>query len=382
MLTTRRGTSRTLGTLATAERIDMPRFGRWQVETQLLQFLRGGHLARLQGMRWREGPFARPLLGLRKAALCGFLESEGQGWKEDASNAQPVYQRNRVRLRLVPLLRELLGGEEALHARFQALRHQSMQLSELLEGLCEVQEGVPEASRRLDVSSFPCMAVMVRQEVLWRFLADACDAQVSFEALRSIEKAVRRSPLGPFTWQLGNGWELRHRAHELLVVRRHSCCRSWRSSDLLVTTNSSVEVAMQVERSRNGSDGMILHGVPLGSSVLLRGAQPGDYFRPRVNARAIKLTSFLHRAMQVPPSARPEWPVVLIEAKGARPKVAGVLPDFVSGDFQLEEPKLLPTRLSFSWQRPWPGLEKREKALWKRRAQRFQAAELNSQGGK
>ena len=330
------------------------------METQLLKFLRGGHLAQLQGMRCRDGPFVRPLLGLRKAQLREFLGAEGQEWMEDASNLLPVYQRNRVRLQLVPLLQELLGSADALHARFQALSTQSEQLSELLEELWPAAQG---SERRLDVSCFPRMAVMLRQQVLWRFLVEACGAQVSFEALSKIEEAVRSKPLGPFTWQLGSGWELRHRAQELLVVRKKSVCRSWRSEDLLIHENSSVEVTMQVERTREGSrGGMMLQGVPLGSSLTLRGAQPGDYFKPKVNARAIKLTSFLWRAMQVPPSARLGWPVVVVDS-GARPQVAGVLPDFVSGDFQLEEPELLPTRLSFSWQQPWPGLEKGLKAL-------------------
>lgn len=51
-----------------------------------------------------DGIFARPLLGLRKCQLVEYLRAGGQEWMEDTSNAKTVYERNGVRLRLVPLL--------------------------------------------------------------------------------------------------------------------------------------------------------------------------------------------------------------------------------------------------------------------------------------
>jgi tRNA(Ile)-lysidine synthetase-like protein len=91
-----------------------------QLETVLMKALRGVHLSRVHGMRWRHGCFVRPLLGVRKAELTSYLRAAGQEWMEDASNAEAKYQRNRVRLQLLPLLGELAGGEASLHARLQA----------------------------------------------------------------------------------------------------------------------------------------------------------------------------------------------------------------------------------------------------------------------
>ena len=80
-----------------------------QAETLLLKLLRGCHLSNVQGMEWRSGGFARPLLDVRKAELVDALRADGQDWMEDASNAEPKYKRNRVRLELLPLLDELAG---------------------------------------------------------------------------------------------------------------------------------------------------------------------------------------------------------------------------------------------------------------------------------
>ena len=75
-----------------------------QAETVLLRLLRmpaGGSAAGLAGMRPDAAVagvrLARPALRVRRAALRAHLENVGQPWREDASNASPVYARNRLR---------------------------------------------------------------------------------------------------------------------------------------------------------------------------------------------------------------------------------------------------------------------------------------------
>src|SRR5258706_3851970 len=72
-----------------------------QAETILQRLLRGSGPAGLVGMRpqTRVGGLTilRPLLGVRSGQLREYLQVQGQVWREDASNASPAYQRNRVR---------------------------------------------------------------------------------------------------------------------------------------------------------------------------------------------------------------------------------------------------------------------------------------------
>lgn len=84
-----------------------------QVETVLINILRGTGLEGLRGMevrrRWtRTGRFyiIRPLLNLSRNEITGFLESEGIPHRLDKSNLKAVYLRNKVRLQLLPLLEE------------------------------------------------------------------------------------------------------------------------------------------------------------------------------------------------------------------------------------------------------------------------------------
>jgi tRNA(Ile)-lysidine synthase len=80
-----------------------------QAETILHRVLRGTSLAGLAGMR-RSRPLVpgvtliRPLLGVRRAELLAYLREIGQGFREDASNRDCRFTRNRLRHDLLPRL--------------------------------------------------------------------------------------------------------------------------------------------------------------------------------------------------------------------------------------------------------------------------------------
>ncbi|CAE7383713.1 tilS [Symbiodinium sp. CCMP2592] len=357
-----------------------------QVETQLLKLLRGGHLARLSGMNLMEGRFARPLLGIRKQELQAFLKSVGQEWKEDASNQEPVYQRNRIRLQLVPLLTELIGGEDALHGRFEALAEQSEQLSSMLDDACkevggpsfpesfgEHEAGAAEAQevqRVLDISSFGQLSEMVRQELLWRFVATGCGNMLSYPAVRAIAAGLAsKNSSEPFTWPLGSGWQLRKLAAKPELVLSHkeeSEEEAWIVEDLRVRRNFTPGLSLRVSRDgtlESHSEAAenscrFLLDLPLNATVVLRGAKPGDRFCPGLSsrARAIKLTYFLHREMKVPREARYGWPVIAIQAPKLPEVVAAVLPSFAAGDFSATNFSRSPVLVEVAWTEPWPGL--------------------------
>lgn len=84
-----------------------------QAETVLMRVLRGTGPAGLAGIYpvvdLEEddeivGQVVRPLLQVRHAELIRFLNEIGQPWREDSSNLDPRFTRNRVRCVLMPLL--------------------------------------------------------------------------------------------------------------------------------------------------------------------------------------------------------------------------------------------------------------------------------------
>lgn len=87
-----------------------------QAETVLARLLSGSGPSGLAAMRSRDGLIWRPLLSARRGDLRRALEAIGQTWREDASNTDLRFQRNRIRSSLLPLAEELINprASEAL----------------------------------------------------------------------------------------------------------------------------------------------------------------------------------------------------------------------------------------------------------------------------
>jgi len=76
-----------------------------QVETFLINLLRGSGLTGLAGMPEVRGAVIRPLIDCTRAEVEAYLASRNLEFREDASNADNKYLRNRVRHELLPVLK-------------------------------------------------------------------------------------------------------------------------------------------------------------------------------------------------------------------------------------------------------------------------------------
>jgi tRNA(Ile)-lysidine synthase len=136
-----------------------------QLETVLLQWLRGGGLSAVAGMRpvtpFADGWLARPLLGFTRAELEAWARARGLAWLEDPSNADPRFDRNYLRLEILPRLRARWPAaavtvarvaEQAAEALDVAGEVAAVDLSALAEGetlMLGPLERLPVARQRL-----------------------------------------------------------------------------------------------------------------------------------------------------------------------------------------------------------------------------------------
>ena len=111
-------------------------------ETVLLNLLRGTGPAGVQGIPQRRGRIVRPLIGERRATLRAALDAAGLAYRDDPSNTDPAYLRNRVRHELLPLMETLRHGAVEAIARFSAIAAAD---DELLDALAAA-----ELARRRD----------------------------------------------------------------------------------------------------------------------------------------------------------------------------------------------------------------------------------------
>src|SRR5690606_16347607 len=89
-----------------------------QVETLLLKLLRGAGAEGLGAMRpWRAlaaGWLWRPFLDLPRTALADYAQAAGLTWVDDPSNTDQRMDRNYLRHRVLPLLRERWPRSDAV----------------------------------------------------------------------------------------------------------------------------------------------------------------------------------------------------------------------------------------------------------------------------
>lgn len=85
-----------------------------QSETILHQFLRGGMLRALSGMRLKHENLVRPLLPFSRDEIASYAKDSGIEWRDDSSNNSSKYTRNFIRLEVVPMLKRV--NENVTHS--------------------------------------------------------------------------------------------------------------------------------------------------------------------------------------------------------------------------------------------------------------------------
>ncbi len=77
------------------------------VETFLMNLLRGSGIHGLTGIRPKNGLVVRPLLCVSRQDILDYLHSIGQDFVTDSTNLESIVLRNKLRLQVLPLLKQL-----------------------------------------------------------------------------------------------------------------------------------------------------------------------------------------------------------------------------------------------------------------------------------
>ena len=77
------------------------------VETFLLNLIRGTGIDGLKGISPKNGHVVRPLLQVSRESIIGYLKTIQQEYVTDSTNLEDVYTRNKIRLNILPLMKEI-----------------------------------------------------------------------------------------------------------------------------------------------------------------------------------------------------------------------------------------------------------------------------------
>ncbi|HEY2955519.1 MAG TPA: tRNA lysidine(34) synthetase TilS [Candidatus Eisenbacteria bacterium] len=168
-----------------------------QLETVLMRLARGTGLSGLGGMRERHGAWLKPLLGATRLEIESDLRRGRIDWREDLSNRDPAWTRNRLRHGAVPaLLRAIDPSSDPARARAGLARR-----------FAEAAREVRDAERAL--------GVWLGRDRAAHSIIQGGVAELSVSGLASFPIAARRLALHR-TWRLvapgGPGLTRRHLA--------------------------------------------------------------------------------------------------------------------------------------------------------------------------
>ena len=143
------------------------------VETMLINLLRGTGLPGLCGLPGKRGKIVRPLIYCSRSELRDYLAAMGQGWREDETNEDTRYFRNRIRNELIPFLTKNYAA--SFTERMLSLRDNLLPLKIFSEGRGDLasrllRRNLPLALSAWDLGSLRKLGRFERAEV---FRSDA-----------------------------------------------------------------------------------------------------------------------------------------------------------------------------------------------------------------
>jgi tRNA(Ile)-lysidine synthase len=318
-----------------------------QAETALMRLLQGSGWRGLKGILPARDRLIRPLLFSSKSQLREYARRNQLSWREDQSNAQPDYLRNRLRLEILPRLEELFPGASGqLAASASALQQAGILY----------QAGLDTWSKRLLRKSkrgWALSLVALQQSGAADTLLEEWLLPLGYTAAQIRGIAATLNQPGPRHWPGPQGlliqergrliWsafsagedpialssgssadqapaapaeraELRTKVGEpvhsppgpvsISRVPARVRCGSWQLSLSTVTKN----------RLKQPHRGVLLDAAALEWPLLLRPWQPGDYFHPEGHGGKRKIKRFL-TDQKVPQAERA---AVLVLQSGSR----------------------------------------------------------------
>jgi len=166
-----------------------------QAETVLYRLAASPGRRALLGMAERDGLLVRPLLRVTRAETAAHCATRGLAWREDASNADPSYARNRARANLVPALRELHPSAERNVVRTaELLREEAAVLDEVVATALAGRD-------RIEVGHLAALPPALARLVVRRLAEDA----VGRLCARAASRVADIVALGDGALDLGDG---------------------------------------------------------------------------------------------------------------------------------------------------------------------------------
>ncbi|MEO8051934.1 MAG: tRNA lysidine(34) synthetase TilS, partial [Acidobacteriota bacterium] len=322
-----------------------------QAETVLFRLLRGSGLRGLAGIYpvtdggdGRPGS-VRPIIDVTRAEVIEFLRERGIPWREDASNRDPRFARNRIRGALLPqLARDWNPRVGESLAQLAALAHDEERwwrsyIDDLSVGILVPRAGgiefqapvltalPPAVSRRL-VRRAIAHAKGDLRNLEYAHVERVLDLAAQAEGdgrLRLPGLDIRRSfdwvRIAPAAWRLD--LPITRLAIPGAYALADGCCLHLE----VAPHGSALRPALKKDATLKAAE-LSLRRLPL--VLELRGWQAGDHYRPQGHSRDLKVKE-MFQMERVPSWRRSSWPIVSSRDTILWARMFGAAAEFAAG---------------------------------------------------
>ena len=197
-----------------------------QIESFLLALKRGSGPYGLSGMRYivkdDRGTLIRPLLELHKSEIIEIIEALGYTHVFDISNTYMKFERNFIRLKVLPLLRERFPGIDKSILRSSMLCANEHELA--MRYARDVYSKAFDKDRlRLDISKLDVDDEPLMLSVLRLFLYEKLVMTPEYSSVQDALNLCRISPDQNTVIPLEDGYEVRRFKNYLYIVKPGIC---------------------------------------------------------------------------------------------------------------------------------------------------------------
>lgn len=281
-------------------------------ETVLYRLVTSPGRRALLGLPPRRGSVVRPLLALRRDAVRGLAESAGLPFRDDPTNAEPLYARNRLRNEVLPVLREIGPSAEDVIAETRA---ELAEEAEVLDGVVTeaLERTGAAAAGAIDADALAALQPAVRRLLLRDLAERAAGGSVPLGRERAARiMRLAAEPEGGVV-ELGGGLEARA---EHGIVRFAFTAEPPRATTLTIPGScrfGAWELRAELPSSPvsgSGPDAAVLDAAAIEDSLTVRSWRDGDRIRP-LGLDGSKSLQDVFTDRKVPRSLRRTLPVVL-----------------------------------------------------------------------
>jgi len=287
------------GRLSAGEALLTAHHGDDQLETVLLQWLRGGGLRAVAGMRpvapFADGWRVRPLLGFTRNDLEEWARGQGLEWLEDPSNADPRFDRNFLRLAVLPVLRSRWPAAARTVGRVAAQAAEALDLEAALaaEDLAGLTVGDTLVLARLELLPPSRQRLALRAWLRARGIDPPPAA--TLESLRRDMLAAAPERLPETRWP---GAVVRRYRGRLHAAQESAPAQPWQAGSWSPGTEFSLGDHGRLALLPTTGDG--LSRVRLPGPLTVTARPPGASFRPAGGAHRRELRKWLQEQGVLP----------------------------------------------------------------------------------